>query len=183
MMHRRLLLICAFLCSLATPVGASLTIPADLNTLAAEAYAIAHGVVVDVRARQTTDAVRVETLVTIQVSAYWKGDLGEEVTFAVAGGRLGRYRSLVVGAPQFAAGEEVVLFLGARPPSFPYVLRLSQGAFHVKQDERTGERTVTRLPLSSDSGAPPIVRGAAGNRPLSLESFSALVRAAVEKSR
>ena len=47
------------------------------------------------------------------------------------GGRLGRYRSLVVGAPTFEAGQRVVVFLGATPPSLPYVLGMSQGVFRV----------------------------------------------------
>ncbi|MGQ0735234.1 MAG: hypothetical protein ACT4QD_16475, partial [Acidobacteriota bacterium] len=98
------------------------------------------------------------------------------------GGTLGRYRSLVVGAPEFAVGQEVVLFLGARPPAFPYVVRLGQGVFPVAVDPATGERRITRLPQSG-SGARPIVRGAVENRPMSLDSFTTLVRSLVEQGR
>ena len=182
MSHRLSALICALACSVATPVQATVTLPVDLNTLVAEAWAIAQGRIVDLRSRPSGDGARVETLVTMQVRSYLKGDLGDEVTFVVAGGTVGRYKSVLVGAPQFTRGEEVVLFLGARPPSFPYVLRLGQGVFPVKVDERTGERTIARrIPLGP--GSPPVVRGAASNRPMSLASFTALVHAALEKSR
>ncbi len=183
MSYRILALSCALVCSLATSVHATVTLPTDLNTLVAEAFAIAHGRVVDVRSRPSGDGIKIETLVTLQVRTYLKGDLGEEVTFLVAGGTLGRYRSVVIGAPKFAEGQEVVLFLGARPPAFPYVLRLAQGVFHVKLDERTGQRSIARLPLLGGPGSPPVVRGAAENRPMSLTSFSALVRSVLEKGR
>ncbi|MGQ0736236.1 MAG: hypothetical protein ACT4QD_21605, partial [Acidobacteriota bacterium] len=124
MSRRVLALSCAIACSVVISAQATATRPTDLTTLTAESFAIAHGRVVDVRARASGDGVRIETLVTFDVGTYLKGDLGETVTFVVPGGTLGRYRSLVVGAPEFAVGQEVVLFLGARPPAFPYVVRL-----------------------------------------------------------
>ena len=44
---------------------------------------------------------------------------------------MGRYRSIFVGAPEFAVDQRVVVFLGARGPSVPYVLGLSQGVYRI----------------------------------------------------
>jgi len=41
---------------------------------------------------------RIDSLVTIEAEQYLKGDFGERVTFRVPGGRIGRYRSVMVGA-------------------------------------------------------------------------------------
>ena len=159
----------------AAPVQAMVTKPADLRTLVRAARAIVHGRVVatDVRA---SDRTRAETRVTIDATAYLKGDLGNRVTFLVPGGTIGRYRTVVSGAPQFAAGDEVVLFLGARAPALPYLVRLGEGVFRVQRDARTGERLVTRHPLVGQSSSwRPVVRGAPGAAPMPFASFTALV--------
>jgi hypothetical protein len=155
--------------------------PADLGALVRAARAIVHGRVVatDVQASART---RVETLVTIEVASYLKGDLGPRVTFVVPGGTLGRYRTIASGVPQFALGEEVVLFLGARPPARPYVVRLAEGVFRIQHDTRSGKRFVTRHPIVGASpGWQRIARGAAGASPLTLAAFSALVNATLER--
>ena len=77
------------------------------------------------------DRRTIETIVTLDVERYLKGSLGDIVEFRVPGGELGRFRNVVVGAPAFAVDERVVVFLGARGPSVPYVLGLSQGVFRI----------------------------------------------------
>lgn len=156
--------------------------PTDLNTLVAAARAIAHGRVVDVRT-QSSDRTSIQTLVTVEVSSYLKGDLGRIVTFVVPGGTLGRYRAVASGAPHFAAGEEVVLFLGARAPALPYLVRLSEGVFRVRRDDRSGLSTLTRRPLVGRSQDwRPVARGGAEGS-MTLDAFSTLVRSAVEAAR
>ena len=71
---------------------------------------------------------------------YLKGNLGEHVTVRVPGGQIGRYRTVFVGAPEFREGDEVVLFLKQAGRSDPYIIGLSQGAFRVVPDARTGRR-------------------------------------------
>jgi hypothetical protein len=102
-------------------------IPADLGDLSRDARAVALGRVVEVDARWADDRRSIDTLVTLDVDAYLKGSLGSPLQFRVPGGRLGRYRSILVGAPEFAINQRIVVFLGARGPSVPYVLGLSQG--------------------------------------------------------
>ena len=98
----------------AVPAHATVLVPADIGELAHDALAIVRGRVVSADARWTDDRRTIETLVTLEVETYLKGDLGSTVQFLVPGGRLGRYRSIFVGAPEFASDERVVVFLGVR---------------------------------------------------------------------
>jgi hypothetical protein len=127
----RYLISVTVLAAFATPAGATVFAPADVGMLSQEAGAIARGRVAAVETRWTEGRRRVETLVTLEVAAWLKGSLGASVRFKVPGGELGRYRSVVVGAPSFSVGQHVVVFLGGRPPALPHVLGLSQGVFHV----------------------------------------------------
>jgi hypothetical protein len=155
------------------------TRPADLGMLVRAARAIVHGRVVATEAQSST-RTRVETRVTIEAAAYLKGDFGPRVTFTVPGGTLGRYRTVVSGAPQFTEGEEVVLFLGARAPALPYVVRLSEGVFRVQQDPRTGQRLLMRQPILGQSAQwDRVVRGS--SRPMSLARLTTLVGELVER--
>ena len=184
MRTRALCVLFLFAMSATASLDATVTVPADLGTLAADAQVIVHGRVVRLQGRASGDGLGIETLVTLQVGSYLKGDLGRELTLLARGGQLGRYRSIVSGAPRFVEGEEVVLFLGAKAPALPHVIRLGQGAFRVSIDRRTGARTVRRQPLASAATTwQRVQRGAGPPDGLSLEAFSALVRAAVERSR
>jgi hypothetical protein len=172
--------LCAILMSVAS-AGATVLVPADLGTLAREARAIVRGRVMAVTPRPTEDRRGIETLVTIQVDARIKGSLGEAVTFRVPGGRVGRYRSLVIGAPEFSPDEQVVVFLGYQGPSLPYILGLSQGVYRVTLAD--GQWMVTP-PAIVDAGQPQrIVRGDPGRRPWMLGAFEREVRALSEGSR
>jgi hypothetical protein len=168
----------------ATPLSASVAIPADLGALAANAQAIVHGRVVNLQGRHSGDGLGIETLVTLEVQSYLKGDLGKELTFVVLGGHLGRYRSVVSGAPQFLQGEEVVLFLGATPPALPFILKMNQGAFRVSIDRRTGARTILRQPLAGQAASwQKVQRGTGAPDGLSLQAFGTMVRTALENGR
>src|SRR5947209_1845513 len=115
----------------AVPSSATTIIPADLGELSRDARAIVRGRVAAVDSQWTEDRGTIETIVTLEVESYLKGALGPILRFRVPGGELGRFRSIVVGAPAFAVDQRVVVFLGARGPSIPYVLGLSQGVFRV----------------------------------------------------
>src|SRR2546427_1681577 len=138
----RLLAATVIVCVLSIPTHATGLIGADLGELTRDARAIARGRVVAVDAQWTPDRRTLETLVTLEVESYLKGALGGTGQFRVPGGTLGRFRSIVVGAPEFAVDDRVVVFLGARGPSVPYVLGFSQGAIVG------GDRSRRPLPLS-----------------------------------
>src|SRR5262245_1444293 len=86
---------------------ATVVVAADLGELARDARAIPRGRVVAVEGRWTDDRRTIETLVTLEVDGYLKGSLGATLQFRVPGGELGRYRRIVVGAPEFSVGQHV----------------------------------------------------------------------------
>ena len=179
------------MCCAVIPLGATIVVPADFAELTAEAGAIAHGRIVRVEARQG-EGLRVERLVTLQVLEYFKGGWGNVVQFRMPGGTLGRYQTVTIGAPDFFEGDEVVLFLGARPdddrdrPSRPYVLGMHQGVYRVIADQATGRRMVTP-PLvlgagvegASSSTTTPTRRGDVNRTPVELREFQGRIAAAL----
>ena len=163
---------------LAAPVRATTIIPADLGELSRDARAIVRGRVTALDAQWTEDRGTVETIVTLEVEHYLKGAFGPTLRFRVPGGDLGRFRSIVVGAPEFAVDQRVVVFLGARGPSVPYVLGLSQGVFRVvRAGDNAGWLVTSPAMLPSTAGAVPIVRGDPGRRALPLAEFEQRVQA------
>src|SRR5258708_2814674 len=121
-------------------------------------------------------------MVTLDVDESLKGDLGGSVQFRVPGGLLGRFRSIVVGAPRFAVGDRVVVFLGTRGPMIPYIVGFSQGVYRVVRDNASGARgawRVTPPPIAPSASDVPvrIVRGDPSRVPLALDEFEARVRA------
>ena len=124
---RRIILTTCLLGLFVSHARATVLVPADLSELAREAQVIARGRVVRVDARWTDDRRTIETIVSLETETYLKGQLGEMLQFRVPGGTLGRLRSIIVGAPQFAVGQRVVVFLGASGPRVPYILGLNQG--------------------------------------------------------
>lgn len=189
-----LLMCCAFAGLANVRLGATIVVPADFAELTVEAGAIAHGRIVRVEARQD-ERLRVERLVTLQVLEYFKGGWGNVVQFRMPGGTLGRYQTVMIGTPDFAEGDEVVLFLGARPgddrdrPARPYVLGMHQGVYRVIADQ-AGRRMVTP-PLVTGAGvegtpspAPtPTKRGDVNRVPVELREFQGRIAAALAAPR
>jgi hypothetical protein len=171
---RKLIATC-FLALLATRADATVLVPADIGALTYDAVAIARGRVVAADARWTDDRRTIETLVTLQVETYLKGDLGSTVQFLVPGGRLGRYRSIFVGAPQFAVDDHVVVFLGAHGPTIPHLVGFSQGVYRVLRT--TNGDTVTPPPIWPASQTQTVVRGDPARTTPSLADFEERVRA------
>jgi hypothetical protein len=169
--------------ALAAPASATVLVPADLGTLARSAVAIVHGRVVDVRPEWVDGRRRIETVVTLDVEDSLKGGLSGTITFKVPGGVMGRYRSVLVGAPSFGRGDEVVLFLGARPPALPYLLGLGQGVFRVLRDPRTGRTAVSPPVLVAEPDAVIVQRGDRSRQTVPLEEFSATVRSVLTPAR
>lgn len=155
---------------------ASVVVPADFAELVRQARVVVCGRVVRVVGVWADGRRRVDTLVTLEAVEYFKGDFGTTVTVRVPGGELGRYRSIVVGAPVFEAGDEVVLLLGARGSSVPYVLGLSQGVFRVVARAGTGEKLVVPPLLVAGADAAVVRRGDPARRPVTLAQFGDAVR-------
>ena len=181
----RRFLVCGVFVCLSAALHATVILPIEFRELVAIAPVIAHGQVVDVRAEWTDGRRSVETFVTVAVTEYLKGDLGGRMTFRVPGGQLGRYRTIFVGAPEFREGDEVILFLKHSAPAYPYIIGLSQGAFRVVADARTGRRMVTTPIVMGKGGENPerIVRGDVTRKPLPIEAFRDAVRQVLAGAR
>jgi len=152
-------------------------IPADLGELSRDALAVARGRVAALDAQWTEDRGTIETIVTLDVETYLKGDFGSTLRFRVPGGALGRFRSVVVGAPEFAVDQRVVVFLGAHGPSVPYVLGLNQGVFRVSRAaDNSGWFVTSPVLMPAAAGSVRIVRGDPSRRAVALGDFEQTVR-------
>jgi len=178
---RRLSASLALILVLAVPIAATVLVPAEFREIVSGSQIIVHGRVIDVRSEWVDGRSRIDSLVTIQPSAFYRGTPTDTVTFRVPGGQVGRYKSIMVGAPEFQPGDEAVLFLRGQGASVPSVFGLSQGVFRVRIDSR-GHRLVIVPPLMArGSGSERVVRGARERRPLPLEQFGAAVRAVLQQ--
>jgi hypothetical protein len=167
----------------ASPALATVYAPVDFREMVTASRAIVHGRVVDVRSELTADRTRIASYVTIEVEQHLKGNFGAEVTFRVPGGQVGRYRRIIVGAPEFARGEEVIVFLSARGPSIPYLFGLSQGVFRIARGA-DGRPVVTPPPvMARGPDVERVVRGDPARRPLALDAFAREVRAILEPGK
>jgi hypothetical protein len=171
---------CCMLLVLSVPARATVIIPADLGELSHDAFAIVRGRVAAVDPRWTADRRTIETIVTLEVETYLKGTFGPTMQFSVPGGELGRFRSIVVGAPAFAVDQRVVVFLGARGPTVPHVVGFSQGVFRVvRAADNSGWLVTPPAILPSTAGTVAIVKGDPSRVPLALEDFERRVRGLV----
>ena len=175
-------------CLLGAPaLSATVLVPAEFREIVAGSQIIAHARVVEIRPEWVDGRRQIETIVTADVLSYYKGGSARTLSFKVPGGQIGRYRSVMIGAPQFKRGDEAVLFLDGADGAVPHVFGLNQGLFRVRQDRRTGRRVVVRPALmaaTGDSDTPErVVRGAASRRPVELAAFGALVRTAMTQQR
>ena len=158
------------------PVRATTIVPADLGELSHDAIAIARGRIADVRSQWTEDRGTVETIVTLEVESYLKGSLGTTIRFKVPGGELGRFRTVVVGAPDFVVDQRVVVFLGAHGPTVPYIVGFNQGVYRVVRAP-DGSGWLVTPPLNvAGTTAVRVVRGDSTRRPVPLADFEQRVR-------
>jgi hypothetical protein len=163
---------------LASTAGASIYVAADLSELVAEASAVVHGRVRSTEAHWLEGRTGIETIVTLDIDESFKGSLGDSISLRVPGGRMGPYRSILVGAPTLREGDEVVLFLAGGGPAVPHLVGLAQGVFRVVVDQDSGRRSVVPEigPSGASAGAVRLVRGDPSRRPVSIEAFGARVR-------
>src|SRR5262245_12122189 len=100
----------------AATASATTVLPVDFGAMVGRSQSIVHGRVVDVRSQTTAGRRAIESIVTLEVLESIKGSPARVVVFRVPSGQVGRYRRFTVGAPEFAAGDEVVLFLAGQTP-------------------------------------------------------------------
>ena len=169
--------------ALAPSLHATVIVPAEFREVVSGSDLIAYGRVVDVRPQWADQRRRIDSVVTAEVLSWFKGGSDSTVSFIVPGGEIGRYRQVMIGAPSFAAGEEVFLFLKTQGSAMPYVFGLNQGVFRVRSDD-TGTRKVTTPALLAVSDQPETVRrGAVSRRPMAVDDFTTELRAVMASGR
>ncbi|HVJ28136.1 MAG TPA: hypothetical protein VM493_11375 [Vicinamibacterales bacterium] len=177
----RFLLLIPLLLGCVPVLSATVLVPAEFREIVSGSQIIVHGRISEVRPEWIDGRRRIESVITLQAASFYRGTSAQTITFRVPGGQIGRYKSVTVGAPEFNAGDEVVLFLKARGPSVPQVFGFNQGVFRVDVDQRTGRRTVTQ-PILMAKGvmAQRVVRGARDRQPLPLDQFATQIRSVLE---
>lgn len=161
-------------------VSATVVLPADFTTVVIDSSLIVHGRILSARAALTGPERIIETVVTVAVLESLKGGVTETVSFRVPNGQVGRYRRVLIGAPEFTAGEEVVVFLRGRAPAMPMVFGLNQGLYRVARDA-FAQAMVMPPRLTASAGR--VVRGDPARVPLPLDVFTREVRAVLEQAR
>ena len=126
------------------PANAATVEAMTLEEMAQRADFIFVGRAVDSRADWNVQRTRIYTYTTFQVERFIKGGSGEEqVTLRLWGGQLGPILSIVPGTPQFAPGEEVLLFCVGSGARIPTLLGLALGKFTLTRDD-AGETMLKR---------------------------------------
>jgi hypothetical protein len=164
--------------TLARAASATVLVPADLGELVAGARTIVHGKVVDATSQWLEGRRGIETIVTIEVEDALKGAGGNSVSFRVPGGQMGPYRSFMPGAPGFAAGEEVIVFLAGEGPVIPHIVGFSQGVYRVTSLAGGVRLVRPGVPGAAGDASVTLTRGS-GSRVAPLEAFKSQVRALV----
>lgn len=181
---RALLASVSFLFLLVPTLAATVILPADFREIVSGSEIIVHGRVIDVQSVWVDDRSRIDSFVTVESATFYRGEPARTITFRAPGGEAGRYKHVMVGAPQFRVGDEAVLFLRTQQDGVPKIFGLNQGLFRVRVDARTGRRVVIRQLLIADPArATRVVRGVRERRQLTLDAFAAEIRAAVGAAR
>ncbi|MBI3182062.1 MAG: hypothetical protein HYZ28_07940 [Myxococcales bacterium] len=171
----------ALLVGLAGPASGTTMLAQDIVSLSRGADAVVQGKVTRVESRWNGDRTRIITEVDIEISEALKGAPGKKITVVQPGGVVGEIGQQVGGVASFREGEEVVVFLEARPGSTFLVSGMAQGKFRVERSSdgkaafAIPEVEVDALLLDPATRAPVPPRV----RPVKLEELKAQVRAAL----
>ena len=155
-------------------LSATTLVPADFAQMARESELIVRGTVVNVQGQMTGPRRSIESVITVFVTDTLKGTSGTSTVFRVPGGRVGAYRRVMVGAPVFAAGDDVIVFLKGRAPAIAMPYGLSQGVYRVA---RQGGGAMVTPAVVAGSGR--VVRGDPSRRPLDPAAFAREVQRAL----
>lgn len=157
-------------------VLASTFLSAEFREIVSGASTIVRGRVTDVRAVRSP-AGDVESVVTIAVDSVLKGTADTFVAMRVPGGTVGRYRTVMTGAPVMRVGEQAVFFLKRGPANAYWPVGLSQGIYRVQLGGAGGglvQAPVLAGVTTNAVGA--VVRGDSRRKTLPVTEFESLVR-------
>jgi hypothetical protein len=174
------LVLLSALLAAAVPAAALTVLPATFEELVHESVSVVHGRVREVRGRWTSDRRTIESAITLDVYAAFKGAATETATFVVPGGEAGGRILVMPGAPTFRPGDEVVVFLRGQAPSLPQPVGLSLGVYRVAHGTPGGAAMVVPSPVHGAAAPAVVRRGTSARQVRPLAAFAADVRAAGE---
>jgi hypothetical protein len=175
----RHVLIAFMMCfSLAASASAITVAPLSFRELVDRSQLVVYGRVADVRGQWTEDRQGIDSLVRLDALQVIKGRAGDQVTFRTPGGEAGGRVHLLPGAPSFREGDLVLVFLGGGGAAYPTLVGLTQGVFRVTTSGADHAPMVMAPPAETAQASGPVSRGDARRRPMTLDAFSAQVRAA-----
>jgi hypothetical protein len=133
---RRLLPLAATAALLLLPLAArpAVAVAVSVEELARGSDVVVRGRVSRVSSFWTADGARIMTVAELSPSETWRGTTPGPVQVLVPGGVVGDIGQRVDGAPTFATGEEVVVFLWRSGEGAFRVRGLAQGKFTVVAD-------------------------------------------------
>lgn len=171
----------AALLAVAPPAKATLAVAAPFEDKVDNAAAIVLGKCMKTESRMDPSGRLILTYSTFQIEKTFKGSASGEVTIVTPGGQVGTTRQETIGIPQFAAGEENVLFV-KNTEAGPTVLYFDQGAYDVSVDAH-GDKIVA--PVQSTLVKIDSQRGIAvpSELPRTLRAFESTVNDAVLEGR
>lgn len=159
---------------LAVTTSASTFLPSDFRTTVLDATVIVRGRIADVRAVRAP-AGDVETVATVAVEVVLKGEATTFVSMRIPGGTIGRYRTVMPGAPTVATGEAGVFFLKRAPGGALWPVGLASGIYRVATAQGRAMVAPPVMPGVTTATTGPVVRGDTRRPMLPLSEFEAIV--------
>jgi len=139
------LLLTLFTLALVSSVDATLVVSLSEESLAQDADAIVIGRVTMIQPRYESQNRAIFTHITVAVEDVLKGEVpGADITLRQPGGTVGDLNSWIIGSPNFALGEKVLLFLRRDRDGVLRVAHLYQGKLTITFDPATGEEYASR---------------------------------------
>lgn len=166
----------------AVTTTASTLLPSDFRATVTQATVIVRGRVTDVRAVRSL-AGEVETVATVAVEATLKGDARAFVSMRLPGGAVGRYRTVMPGAPRVDVGETGVFFLKAAAGGTLWPVGLSSGIYRIATTAGTAMVRPPVLPGVTTGTTGVVKRGDTRRKMLPLSEFESLVALVLSGSR
>jgi hypothetical protein len=121
--------------------------PLSIRELTIAADTVVLGRVATAPSDRASPGTTLVTRIQLDVEQVLKGPAANVVTVVQPGGDAGGVVATVAGAPNFAPGERVLVFLSRRPDGDLRVAHLYQGKFSIEPDAATGGlRAVRREP-------------------------------------
>jgi hypothetical protein len=136
------------LVALAGSVAQAAVVPWDLTTLTLRADLIVYGRIVGQFSRWDGQKGAIHTRSTLAVREQIKGNTGTRfLAIETPGGVVGDIGLMVLPAPRFARGEEVLVFLAASPEGGYRVVGSLQGKYAVRQGWALNDDLGIAVPL------------------------------------